>query len=72
MMRADAFYYNIDPVRTEMTGTQQFTISHVYDSDKSKSKGIIADENVSQVCSIDDSESESIIADENYTEERES
>ena len=55
-----------------MTDTQQIFISHVFDSDKSKSKGIIADKNSSQVCYTDGSKSEIIIVDESYTEESES
>ena len=55
-----------------MTGMKQIPILHLCDSDKRKSKGIIANNNLSQVCSTDDSESEIIIVDRNYTEERKS
>ena len=47
-----------------MTGTQIIPTSHVCDSDKSESKGILADKYLSQVCFTDDSESESVIDDE--------
>ena len=42
MMRADAFNYHVDPVRTEMTGIQQIPIFHLCNSGEKKSKGIIA------------------------------
>ena len=41
MMRADAFNYHVDPVRTETTGTQQIHISHVCSLDESKPKNIL-------------------------------
>ena len=63
MTRADTFNFHVDPIRTEMTGTQQIYILHVYSSDKSKSKGIIADKNLLQFCSADESEPESVIVD---------
>ena len=44
MIRADALNSHFDPVITEMTDTQQIQILRVCDSDKSKSKEIIADE----------------------------
>ena len=72
MVRADAFNLNVDPVRTKMTGTKQIPISHVFNLDKSKSKGIIADKNLLQVCSTDESESESVIFNESSTEESKS
>ena len=68
-MRADAFNLHVVPVRTEMTGTQNIPISHVCDLEERESKGIIADENLSQVFSIDKSESESFIVDESSMEE---
>ena len=34
MMRDDALNFHVDPVRMEMTGTQQIPIFHVCDSDK--------------------------------------
>ena len=46
IMRADPLNLRVDPVRTEMTCTLQIPISCVCDSDKRKSKEIIADENV--------------------------
>ena len=57
MMRADYFNFYVDPIRTEINVTQQIPISHVCDSDKSESKEILADENLSQVCSTDESKS---------------
>ena len=47
MMRADTFNSRVDPARTEITRSKQIPISQVCSSDKSKSKGIIADENLS-------------------------
>ena len=72
MIRADAFNSNIDPARTEITGSQQIPISHVCDSNDSKSKRVIVDKNVLQVCSTDESESESVIIDEGSTEKSKS
>ena len=48
MVRAGEFNFHVDPVRTEITGTQQIPIS-------GKSKGIIVDKNLLQVCSTDES-----------------
>ena len=62
-MRSDDFKLNVDPVRTEMTGTQQIMISHIFDLEKSESKEILADENLLQVFSMDEVNPESIIAD---------
>ena len=56
MMRADTFNFHVKPVRVEITGQQQITISHVCDSDNIKSKSITADKRLSQVCSTDESE----------------
>ena len=42
MMIADELNLNVDPVRTEINGTQQITISQVCGLDESKPKGIIA------------------------------
>ena len=64
MTRDDAFNSHVDPVRTEMTGTQQIMILHVCDSDESESKEILTDENLSQVCSEDKSESEIVTVNE--------
>ena len=55
-----------------MTDTQHIPISHVCDSDKRKSKGIIVDKNLLKVCSTDESKSEIVIVDESSTEESES
>ena len=66
-IRADAFNLNVDPVRTEITGTQQIPISHVCDLGESESNEILADENFPQVCSTDKSEPESVIVNERYT-----
>ena len=38
MMRADDLNSHVDPVRTEMTGTQQITILHILYSDKREPK----------------------------------
>ena len=35
MMRYEALYLHVDPVRTEITGMQKILISHVCNSDKS-------------------------------------
>ena len=69
MMIYDVFNSHVDPVRTEMTGTQNIPILRVCDLDEIISKDIIADENLSQICSMDESESESVISDESYMEE---
>ena len=55
-----------------MTGTQHIPILHICSSDKSKSKGIIEDKNLSQVCSTDKIEPGSIQKNESCKEERES
>ena len=72
MIRADVFNYNVDPIRTKVTGTQHIPTLYVYDQDEKKSKGIITDKNLSQVCSTDKSESEIGIVDEISTEESKS
>ena len=46
MIRADAFNFHIETVRTKMTSTQQIPISHVCHLDDTKSKEIIADKNL--------------------------
>ena len=61
MIRSYAFSLHLYPVRNKMTDTQHIPIFQVCDSGESESKGIIADENVSQVCSTYESESESVI-----------
>ena len=71
-MRADAFNLHVDPVVTEITGTQQIPISHVCDLDEWKSKEIITDKNLSQFCFTNESKSESVIVDEISTNESES
>ena len=43
MMRSDDLNLDIEPVRTEMTGTQNIPISHVCSKDESKSKEFLAD-----------------------------
>ena len=50
---------------------QQIPILHVCDFYKCKSKGIIADKNLSQVCSTDKSKSESVIVNKISTKESE-
>ena len=61
MMRANAFNFHVEPVRTQMTNTQQIPILQVCSTDKSKSKLIIVDKNLLQVCSMDEIESERVI-----------
>ena len=51
MVRSDAFNLHVDPVRTEINDTQNIHISHICSLDEIKSKGIIADKNLSQVFS---------------------
>ena len=53
IMRAYAFNFHVEPVRTEITATQHIPVSHICYSDKIKPKWIIADKNLSQVCSTD-------------------
>ena len=73
MMRYDAFNLHVGhPVTTEITSTQQIPILYVCSLDESKSKGIIADEKLSQVCSTDESESDRFIANASSTEDSES
>ena len=43
MMRSYTYNLHVDPVRTEMSGTQQIPILHVCDLDKSESKEILAE-----------------------------
>ena len=64
MMRVDALNLHVDPVRPEIIGMQQITILHVFDSEKRKSKDILADETLSQVCSTIKRKSESFMIDE--------
>ena len=71
-MRANALNSHIDPVKTEMTGTQQIPISQICSIDKIESKDILADEILSQVYSTDEGKSESVIFDESTTEESKS
>ena len=56
MTRANVFNSHVDPVRMEMIGMQQILISHVFDLDESKSKGITMDEKLLQVYSTEESE----------------
>ena len=68
MMISDAFKSHIDPVRMELNGTQHILISHIFDSDKRKSKGIIAEKTycksvlwtIVDESSTEESESESV------------
>ena len=53
----------------EITGTQHIQISHVFDLEKIKSKGIITDKHLLQAFSKDESKPESVIVDESSTEE---
>ena len=53
MMRSDSFNSDINPVRTEMTGTQQISIFRVCYSYDIKSKEILVDKNSFQVCYTD-------------------
>ena len=71
-MISDAFNFHIDPVRTEMTGPQQISTSHICDWDERESKDIFADKKLLQVCFMEQSESEVIFVDESCTEESES
>ena len=69
MMRADVLNFQVYPVRTEMTGTQQIPISHVFYTDESESKEFLVDETLSQVCSTNEYGSKIFIAEEISTEE---
>ena len=71
IMRADALNSHVFPVRTEMTGTKQITISHVCSTDKSESEQFLVDENLFQVCSTYKDESKGIIIDKSSAEEDE-
>ena len=53
----------------EMTGTQQIPISHIFSSDKIKSKHIIANEKLLQVCYTDEGKPEIVIVNESTMEE---
>ena len=68
-MISDAFNLHVEPVRTEITGTQRIPILQVCSLDESKSKGIIVDKTLSQVCSTNESESERVITNESSTVE---
>ena len=46
-MRADAFNFHVEPVRTEITTMQQISISDICDSEDMESKEIIVDKNLS-------------------------
>ena len=69
MMISDALNSHVYPIRTEMTGTKHFPISHICSTYKSKSEEFLAEENLLQVCSTDEDESRSIIVDESSMEE---
>ena len=72
MMGADAINFHVDPVRMEMTGTQQILILHFCKSYDNESKQILADKKISQVCSTDQGDSEIVIVDKSSKEEGES
>ena len=72
MMRADALDSHVYPVRTEMTGTKQIFILHVWSTNKRESKEFLLDEHLSQVCSTDEDESRGITVDESSAEESKS
>ena len=71
MMIVDALKLDIDPIKTEMNGTKQILISHVFFTDERESKQLLAEKTLLQVCSTDEAKSESVIVDESYTEESE-
>ena len=52
-MRYDALNLDIDPVRTEMTGTAHILVSHVFSTYWSESKEFLVGENILQVYSTD-------------------
>ena len=60
MMRADALNLHVYPVRTEMTAPS----SHVFSTDKEKSKLIIVHETLLQSCSMNEGESKRNIVNE--------
>ena len=64
MMRDDALNLHGDPVRTKNTDMRQIPILHVFDSDESESKEILAGKNLLQVSSTDKGKSEIIIVNE--------
>ena len=45
-MRDDAINSHVYPVRTEMTGTKQIPISHIFSIDEIKSKEFLVDGNL--------------------------
>ena len=72
MTRSDVLNLHVDPVRTEINGTQKILISHVCSTEKSKSNEFFLDKKISQVCSTDKGGSEIIIIDESTMKESES
>ena len=72
IMRADAFNFQVEPERTEITGMQQIPIFKICDLYESKSKWIFVDKKLLQVCSTDKIESESVIVEEISTEDSKS
>ena len=52
-----------------MTGTQNISILHVYDSDENKTKEFFAEENLSQFCSTEEGKSDIVVAKKNHKEE---
>ena len=71
-MIADALNLDIDPVRTEMTGTAHILVSHVFSTDARKIKEFLVTKTLLQICSTDENESKGIVVDEYSTEEDES
>ena len=72
MMISDALDSHVYPIRTEMTGTKHFPISHIFSTYKSKSEEFLAEENLLQVCSTDEDESRIIIVNESSMEDKKS
>ena len=62
----------IYPVRMEMTGTKQITISHVCSTDKRKSEELLVDKMFLQLCYTNEEKSKTIIVDGSSTKESES
>ena len=62
MMRDDALNLHGDPVRTKNTYMRQIPILHVFDSDESESKEILAGKNLLQVSSTDKENQKSLLS----------
>ena len=56
MMRSDTLNSHIYPVRTEINGTQQVPIAHVYSNDKSELKEFLVDKNLLHIFSTNEDE----------------